>query len=85
MFLCDISVYDSRLANVRRVVSRSSNKLFSEQDFTVSQGAGAGTCYWNTGVFSLFILVLDDGIEKFENSEIKTLHISYNRQLQNKE
>lgn len=66
MLLCDLSACDSRLANVRSVVSRSSNKPFSERDFTASERAGAGTCCcWNTGTFSLLILALDDGIEKF--------------------
>lgn len=44
MLLCDLSACDSRLANVRSVVSRSSNKPFSERDFTASERAGAGTC-----------------------------------------
>lgn len=45
MLLCDISAYDSRMANVGSVVNGSSNKLFSVQDFAVSRGAGVGTCY----------------------------------------
>lgn len=59
MLLCDLSACDSRLANVRSVVSRSSNKPFSERDFTASEraGAGAGTCcmleHWNIFTFHL--------------------------------
>lgn len=78
MLLCDISAYDSRLANVRSVVSRSSNKLLSERVFTVSQGAGAGTCYWNTGTFFFFTFHL--GSEQKVNQKLFQLCRKYRKE-----
>lgn len=62
---CDVSASDSSLAHVKSVVSRSSNKPFSERHFTVSPSAGSGTYSdQNTGTFSLLALAPDDGIKK---------------------